>query len=169
MKDRALKIIILLTVVTFTFSPLLLNSRMNCQTIQNKANGMNTEQSAQNKYVPNTLDIGIGPIKELKLGKVDFPLAEYGKRVFEYRKCGRCHVIDESKKAPMLRNITMAYTPEYIMNYLLNMKEMQEKDKDVKRSIHIFKKKMPLQHLNRAQVRALLEYFRLLAVNKNYN
>ncbi len=125
-------------------------------------------QREQNQYIPHVIDTGIGPVKTLNLGVIDFLQAEYGRRIYTIHKCGSCHNSKDSMTAPNLRNITLARTPEFIMNYLLNTKEMQENDANVKRSIKIFKNKMPPDHLNSRQARAILEYLRLLAVNKNY-
>ncbi len=159
-----------LILCTAVLSSVLFLNRSNIieTNLNNYSDTTRSVQSGQNQYIPHVMDTGIGPVKSLNLGVVDFLQAEYGKRIYSIRKCGSCHNSKDSMKAPKLRNITQVRTPEFIMNYLLNMKEMQGKDSDVKRSIKIYNKKMPVQHLSRRQARALLEYFRLLVINKNY-
>jgi len=110
------------------------------------------------------VDNGIGPIKEVKLGKIDDDLVSEGSGVF-YSKCFLCHDVDQAKQAPPLRGVAKQRSPVFIMNYLLNTVEMQEKDPIVKGLIKQWPnvQKMPDQQLTKAQARAVLEFLRTVA------
>ena len=77
---------------------------------------------------------GIGPISKVKLGAIDKDLADEGQDIFN-SKCIACHHLDNKVIGPPLRNITKQQTPVFIMNYLLNTTEMQQKDPSVKKLI----------------------------------
>ena len=111
-------------------------------------------------------DNGIGPIKELKLGKIDQKLVDKGNDLF-YDKCSLCHNIDDVNLAPALRGITKYLSPEFIMNYLMNTTEMQKKDPYVKKLIQQWKQVpvMKDQHLKKKEARAVLEFLRSLDEN----
>ena len=106
-------------------------------------------------------DKGVGPIKELKIGAIDQKLAEKGSDIFN-SKCSACHDIDDVNLAPALKGVTKILSPVFIMNYLMNTKEMQQKDPYVKNLIQQWKKVpvMKDQHLNKNDARAVLEFLR---------
>ncbi len=110
-----------------------------------------------------TVDNGIGPIKSVKLGKIDQDLVDQGNSIF-YSKCYLCHDIDQQKLAPPLRGVAKQQTPEFIMNYLLNTAEMQEKDPRIKALMKQFPNvpKMPDQQLTKDDARAVLEFLRTI-------
>ncbi len=109
------------------------------------------------------VDNGIGPIKNVKLGKIDQSLVDEGKSIF-YSQCYLCHSVNQTKMAPPLRGIAKKRTPEFIMNYLLNTAVMQEKDPNVKALIKKFSNvpEMPDQNLTKDQARAVLEFLRTI-------
>ncbi len=108
-------------------------------------------------------NIGIGPIKELKLGAIDEKLVKEGKNIFN-SKCMACHRLDTKLVGPPLRNITKQQSPVYIMNYLLNTTEMQKKEPQLKKLIKEYNGVvMPDQGLNKKQARSALEYLRSVA------
>ncbi len=105
-------------------------------------------------------NIGIGPIKELKLGPINKKLVEEGKDIFD-SKCMACHRLDSRLVGPPLRNITKKNSPIYVMNYLLNTAEMQKKDPKLKKLIKQYNGiVMPDQSLNKRQARSLVEFLR---------
>lgn len=108
-------------------------------------------------------DNGIGPIKELKLGPINKSLVDKGSNLF-YDKCSLCHDIDDVNLAPKLRGVTKVLPPVFIMNYLMNTKEMQQKDPYVKKLIQQWKKVpvMKDQKLKKKDARAVLEFLRSL-------
>ena len=108
-------------------------------------------------------DKGIGPVKEVKLGKIDQRLVDKGNDIYN-NKCSACHNIDDVNLAPTLRGITKGLSPVFIMNYLMNTTEMQKKDPYVKKLIQDWKK-VPMikdQHLKENEARAVLEFLRSL-------
>jgi cytochrome c len=110
------------------------------------------------------VDNGIGPVKEVKLGKLDDDMVQEGNGLF-YSKCFLCHDVDQTKLAPPLRGVAKQRTPVFIMNYLLNTVEMQQKDPAVKALVEKFANvpKMPDQQLTKAQARAVLEFLRTVS------
>lgn len=108
-------------------------------------------------------NIGIGPIKEVKLGAIDKELVKKGRNIFN-SKCMACHRLDTKLVGPPLENITKQLSPVYIMNYLLNTTEMQKKEPQLKKLIKEYNGVvMPDQGLNKKQAREVLEYFRSVA------
>jgi len=116
------------------------------------------------KQTVKAVDEGIGPIKTVKLGKINKKLVEHGRQVF-LTKCSACHQLDSRVVGPALRNITKTRSPVFLMNFLLNTKEMQEKDASVKKLIREYNGMlMPDQNLTKRHARALLEYFRSVVI-----
>ncbi len=112
----------------------------------------------QNKQLA---DKGIGPIKEVKLGAINQSLADKGSDLFD-NKCSACHDINDVNLAPALKGITKTLNPVFIMNYLMNTKEMQQKDPYVKNLIQQWKR-VPImkdQRLKKDEARAVLEFLR---------
>lgn len=109
------------------------------------------------------VDNGIGPMKSVKLGKIDQSLVSEGSSIF-YSKCYLCHDVDQTKLAPPLRGVAKRQTPEFIMNYLLNTAGMQAKDPTIKALMKQFSNvpKMPDQQLSKDQARAVLEFLRTI-------
>jgi cytochrome c len=106
-----------------------------------------------------TQDKGIGPIENLKLGPIDKTLAEKGKSLFE-EKCTMCHSLTENKTGPALGDVLSQVPPEFVMNFILNTAEMEQKDQRIKDLIQEFGMPMPPPGLDQDEARALLEYFR---------
>ena len=105
-------------------------------------------------------DLGIGPVKSVKLGPIDKKMGDEGKSLFN-TKCIVCHELDQKKVGPPLRNVTKERAPEYIMNLLVNAQQMQKEDPIVK---DLFRKynnvPMPDPVFTQAQARSVLEYLR---------
>ncbi len=105
-------------------------------------------------------NIGIGPIKELKLGPINSNLVKDGKSIFN-SKCFACHRMDSKLVGPALDPIVKKVSSVYLMNYLLNTTEMQKKEPELKKLIKEYNGiVMPDQYLNKKQARAVLEYMR---------
>jgi len=111
---------------------------------------------------PHGKDLGIGPIKEVKLGPIDDKLVQHGKSLFEM-KCTMCHSLDERKIGPPLRDVTEQRTPEFIMNLLVNTAEMEQKDATMKKLISEYSVPMTDLQLSEKDARAILEYLRSVA------
>lgn len=104
-------------------------------------------------------DIGVGPIKELKLGPIDQSLVKKGKDIFD-SKCTACHKLDEKYVGPPLRGVTKRRKPEWIMNMILNPSEMIQKDPIAKELLAEYPTPMPFQNVSEGDARAILEYLR---------
>jgi mono/diheme cytochrome c family protein len=104
-------------------------------------------------------DKGIGPIKTLNLGPVDNALASKGGDIFQ-NKCSTCHSLDVKKLGPPLGKVLEDNTPEFIMNFLLNTAEMEEKDPKIQKLIQEYGAPMPVLGLSQDEARAVLEYLR---------
>ena len=128
--------------------------------VKNNPDNIKTDTVKTKKTEKPKENIGIGPIKKLKLGAIDAKLVKEGKNIFN-SKCMACHRLDTKLVGPPLRNITKQYSPVYIMNYLLNTTEMQKKEPQLKKLIKEYNGVvMPDQGLNKKQARSILEYLR---------
>ncbi len=110
-------------------------------------------------------DNGIGPIKSVTVGKtLDKKMVAEGQVIF-YSKCSKCHALNSTKAAPPLAGVTKMLSPAFIMNYLLNTTQMQQKDQYVKQLMQYYQSfpKMPPQNLSEGQARAILEFLRSTA------
>ncbi|HLN73259.1 MAG TPA: cytochrome c [Prolixibacteraceae bacterium] len=109
-------------------------------------------------------DLGVGPIKNLKLDpKLDDKMVTEGKGIFN-DKCAVCHELDQKKVGPPLRNITKDRAPEYIMNLLLNTEKMQQADPNVKALIKKYNDVVMVNpQLTQPKARSVVEYLRSVA------
>ncbi len=70
---------------------------------------------------------GVGPITEaISLDELDRNLADRGQELFE-AQCTACHQLEAPITGPALGEITQKREPAFIMNYILNPREMREK------------------------------------------
>jgi len=86
-------------------------------------------------------------------------MADKGKAIFN-EKCAMCHGLTEDKTGPAVGNVLSQVAPEFIMNFLLNTAEMEQKDPLVLGLIKKFGIPMPPPGLDQDQARAILEYLR---------
>lgn len=117
----------------------------------------NTGNNSEEKYEINS--IGIGPVKKVELGPINQNLVQQGEQIFN-SKCIACHTLDEKRLGPPLGKAAQKLRPEFIMNYLLNTNEMQEKDEYLKSLIQQYHIVMPDQNLTESEARGILEYLR---------
>jgi cytochrome c len=111
---------------------------------------------------PQGKDLGIGPVKNVKLGPLDKKMIAEGKMIFT-NQCVLCHDFNQNKLGPALKNVTKVRTPEYIMNLLLNSAQMQKENATVKALQKQFNNlPMPDPALNQSKARSVLEYLRSL-------
>jgi cytochrome c len=120
---------------------------------------MERDAGPQQSGTADSSDKGIGPVKDLNLGPVDQKLAQEGESIFQNR-CSTCHSLDVKKVGPPLGNVLQRVTPEFVMNFLLNTTEMEQKDERIKKLIDEYGVPMPNLGLDHDQARAVLEYFR---------
>ena len=104
-------------------------------------------------------EIGIGPVKEVKLGTIDKNLVDKGKTIFD-TKCASCHKFDTKLVGPPLQGITQRRKPEWIMNMILNPQQMTQENPAAKELFATYLIQMTFQDVSHDDARALLEYFR---------
>lgn len=86
-----------------------------------------------------------------------------GKKLFD-KNCSSCHTMEYKNSGPDLSNILERRTPEWIMNYMMNLDEMKLKDSI---SVNLDKKynsncKIIIKNENEAF--SILEYFRIYQI-----
>lgn len=104
---------------------------------------------------------GIGPHRNVEL---THPLNEEwvaaGKGIYEV-KCQSCHKLtDERLVGPGWKGVTDRRTPEWIMNFTVNVDEMIEKDTAAQRMLEECLVRMPNQNLSEQDARSVLEFMR---------
>lgn len=105
------------------------------------------------------VELGIGPVKEVKLSQIDRSLAVKGKQTFE-TKCYSCHRIDSKLVGPPLKDVTKRRKPEWIMNMILNPQQMTQENPIAKQLFATYLIQMTFQDVTQDDARAILEYFR---------
>lgn len=110
----------------------------------------------------NDPEMGIGPVKEVKLEPtIDDALVVKGKQIFDV-KCVTCHQIDSKLVGPPLKDVTKRRKPEWIMNMILNPEQMI-KENMIAKSLSTsgqYPTPMTFQNVSQDDARAILEYFR---------
>lgn len=105
-------------------------------------------------------DLGVGPIKSLKLNPaIDQKMVELGRNTFKI-KCSQCHKIEKRFTGPALLAITKRRKPEWIMNMILNPLEMTKVDPIAKTLKTKLLLQMANQNVGEVNARAILEFFR---------
>lgn len=110
----------------------------------------------------NDPELGIGPVKEVKLDpQINQDLVTKGKAIFDV-KCVTCHQIDNKLVGPPLKDVTKRRKPEWIMNQILNPEQMVKENMIAKSMAESgqYPTPMTFQNVSEADARALLEYFR---------
>lgn len=122
----------------------------------------NKESNEKSGYKLSAFEIknGIGPIKEkLKLAPIDQKLVKDGEKIWN-SKCTMCHKLDQKHFGPPLRNVLKTRTPEFVMNLILNPKEMEQKHPEIQKYFSEYKMRKINQNLKLEEARAVLEYLR---------
>jgi len=107
-------------------------------------------------------ELGIGPVKEVKLDpQINQELVAKGKAIFDV-KCITCHKFDEKLVGPPLKNVTKRRKPEWIMNQILNPEQMLKENMIAKTMAMSgeYPTPMTFQNVTQDDARAILEYFR---------
>lgn len=104
-------------------------------------------------------EMGIGPVKEVKLVAIDKNLVEKGKQTFNI-KCASCHKFDSRLVGPPLQGITKRRKPEWIMNMILNPQQMTQENPAAQELFATYLVQMTYQDVTQEDARAILEYFR---------
>ena len=154
-------IYVMLAVLFFAFFTLTAVKAKQIEKIT-KSNYLVPDSAKVKQKKPTEKEVGIGPVKEVKLGPINASMVKEGKQIFN-TKCFACHRLDTKLVGPALKPIVKNLPPVYLMNYLLNTTEMQKKDPRLKKLIKEFNGiLMPDQQLTKKQARSVLEYFRAI-------
>ncbi len=109
------------------------------------------------------LEHGIGPVTEVvEVGALDPAMAQTGEEIFAM-KCSSCHKIDERYVGPALGEIAQQRSATFIMNMILNPKEMYERHPETKALLAEYLSFMPDQNVTPDEARAIVEYLRSAA------
>ncbi len=109
---------------------------------------------------------GIGPVNRLVLADtINNQLVKQGKDLFA-NHCASCHRLHEALTGPALSNVLQMRSPEFVMNMILNTREMIEKDPTIQSLRGVYQTDMIQVDLTRQEARAIVEYLR---TNKNVN
>lgn len=104
--------------------------------------------------------IGVGPIEEVEMDdQIDESMAEEGKELFG-NNCASCHRIHEKSVGPALGNVLERRSPAFVMNMVLNTKEMLEEDPTAKSLLAEYETDMVEVDLTEDEVRTIVEYLR---------
>lgn len=106
---------------------------------------------------------GIGPIDTLILESINDSIMKIGMSTFT-SKCTSCHTMEYKNSGPDLSNILARRQPEWVMNFLLNQKEMLEKDSISIKTNQKFEGNCNLTITSQEEAFALLEYFRIYQI-----
>ena len=122
-----------------------------------------SEESATNptdasSYDPNR---GLGKHTSVELSdKLDVAMAAEGDKI-QSVKCSSCHKLtDEKLVGPGWKGVTVRNKPEWIMNFIVNVDEMLDKDTASQRMLEECLVRMPNQSLAEADARGVLEFMR---------
>ena len=106
------------------------------------------------------LEKGIGPVDSVAVSPgVDPALAERGEHLFRSR-CVACHRLADRSVGPPLGDVTVRRSREFVMNMILNPREMVERHPEIRALRERYPTPMTDQGLTQAEARTVLEYLR---------
>jgi hypothetical protein len=100
-------------------------------------------------------------VKEVKLSTpLDQTMVTQGTGIYDL-KCGSCHKLTDQKLVgPGWAGVTKRRKPEWIMNMILNVDMMLEKDAEAQKMLEQCLVRMPNQNLTNEESRSVLEFMR---------
>lgn len=105
---------------------------------------------------------GLITAADLDLGAVDNAMAEKGKITYDV-KCQACHSTGENRVVgPGWKGITTKREPAWIMNMIMNIDVMLDKDPEAQKLLEECLVRMPNQNLTKDEARQVLEFMRTL-------
>lgn len=109
-----------------------------------------------------TAPVGLITAADLNLGAVDPAMAEKGKTTYDV-KCQACHSTGENRVVgPGWKGVTTRREPAWIMNMIMNIDVMLEKDPEAQKLLEECLVRMPNQNLSKDESREVLEFMRTL-------
>lgn len=132
------------------------------ESTENSSTGNTTSSSVDKAQAMIKKGLGVGPVKEVKLGdKIDKQMAKAGKKIYQ-NNCTSCHKPKKDHIGPAPVGILDRRKPEWIMNMILNPREMVQKDPTAQKLQAEYNSVMSQQITDRDKARKILEYFRTL-------
>jgi cytochrome c len=132
-------------------------------------NGEREEQVQEPEELDPMENPGIGPIDHVELDEeLDEEMIAKGRDIFQ-SKCEACHHIEGRYVGPPVGGITERRTPEWIMNMILNPSEMLRQDPIAKALFAEYMMEMTFQNVSEDEARAILEYFRKIDREGDYD
>jgi len=118
-----------------------------------------------------TADVGIRAKDQLvvKIATKQSNSAAAGERAFGEGGCGGCHVIGKVSSGPDLTGVLERHgsnSEKWVKEFILNPED-KYKDPYVNSMIDYFKLKMPNQHMNKQEVKDIVEYLKWVDENAN--
>ncbi len=111
---------------------------------------------------------GIGPIDHVELDdELNEEMIAKGEDIFQ-SKCEACHHEETRYVGPPIGGVTHRRTPEWIMNMILNPSEMLRQDPIGKELFATYMVEMTFQNVSEDEARAILEYFRKVDKEGDY-
>ncbi|GAB4030223.1 hypothetical protein GCM10028809_22650 [Spirosoma gilvum] len=100
-------------------------------------------------------------VKEVALSTpLDAAMITKGKGIYDL-KCGSCHKLDNTKLVgPGWKGVTERRKPEWILNMILNVDMMLDKDPEAQKLLEQCLVRMPNQNLTEPDARSVLEFMR---------
>jgi hypothetical protein len=104
---------------------------------------------------------GIGAIKSVTLNTpIEQDRVKRGQAIYEM-KCQPCHKLDETRLVgPGWKEVTHRRKPEWIMNMVLNVEVMLDKDPEAQKLLELCLTRMPNQNVSIGDARDVLEFMR---------
>jgi hypothetical protein len=104
---------------------------------------------------------GIGAIKNVTLNSpLDAERIKRGIDIYNM-KCQACHKLDDKRVVgPGWKEVTKRRKPEWIMNMILNVDVMLEKDEEAQKMLELCLMRMPNQNVSVGDARDILEFMR---------
>ena len=105
---------------------------------------------------------GLGQIKKVTLHTpIEQDRVGRGKAIYEM-KCQACHRIDATRVVgPGWKDVTIRRKPEWIMNMVLNVEVMLDKDPEAQKLLELCLTRMPNQNVSVGDARDILEFMRM--------
>lgn len=112
---------------------------------------------------PKSEPTGIGKYHQLNLQPLNDSLSMIGKKIFE-EKCFSCHKMEYKNTGPDLSDIMSRRKPEWIMNFMFNMKKMKKNEATAYDLDMEYPSVNCRISLSESEAKNVLEYFRLYQI-----
>lgn len=126
------------------------------------SDGFKPQPATNTTTPPASTDVkGVGEIKNVELKTpLDATMVKKGNDIYTL-KCAACHKLDDSKLVgPGWKGVTSRRQPEWIMNMILNVDVMLEKDAEAQKLLEQCLTRMPNQNMTEKDALSVLEFMR---------